>query len=157
MNYRMKFNKVGIFGCLLCFAGLFWSDYVFAGVISNWWYVINAIFWTSFLILKRKNRFKKIALFEFLAFVVMVLAYTISLPIYSYETAIRIVQSEQASVSHIKAEAPWKYRGFTDGNVYLVVFKAEEAEAFWFDPYSGNYGPYDIESRLPFLFGKDQK
>lgn len=156
MDGKKQIPAIGFFGCLLCFGGLCLSDYIFAGVISNWWYIINAIFWTSFLILGRKNgNGKKIVLFELLAFVVMVWVYYISMPIYSYETAMKIVQSEQVSVNHIKAETPWKYRGFTDGNVYLVVFEAEETEAFWFDPYSGNYGPYDIKNRLPFLFDEN--
>lgn len=132
------------------------SDYLFAGVISNWWYIINAIFWSSFLVLGKKNGIKKkIVLLELLVFAFMVLVYYTSMPLYLYETAVRTIQSEQVSVHHKKAETPWKYRGFTDGNVYLVVFEGEKPKAFWFDPYSGNYGPYDIENKLPFLFGED--
>lgn len=144
---------IGIVGCLLCFSGLLLGDYIFAGVISNWWYIINVIYWLCFLILGQKKRGKKrITLFELLLLAFMVLAYYISMPSYSYKTAMSMVRAEQVQVDNTKAEAPWKYRGFTDGKVYLIVFEAEETKAFWFDPYSGKYGPYDIEENLPFLF-----
>lgn len=145
-------GKISCIGCIVCFVGLLLCDYAFAGIIPNWWYIINAIFWCSILILGKNRQSSLIVLIELLLFVIIALMYYISVPTYSYKKAISVVQSEQVSVSHIRAEAPWKYQGFTDGDTYLIVFKGKVTEAFWFDPYNGNYGSYDIENRLPFLF-----
>ena len=156
MDNRKLASALGLAGCLVCSSGLFLTDYVFAGIISNWWYIINAIFWICVIKSGRKRGvIKKIISVELLLFIGIVLVYIKYIPIYSYEEAVSIVRSEQPSINYQKVEAPWKYRGYTDGDVYLIVFEADEPAAFWFDPYCGNYGIYNIEDRLPFLLDED--
>lgn len=139
-------------GSLISVFCLLLMDCIYAGVLSNWWYVVDFVFWVSMIAANRTVRNRKPVWIGALVFITILLIYFWKLPEYSYQGAIDVIRAENMTIGEMETERVWKYKGFTDGKTYLIVFQSEKPEAFWFNPYCGDYGTFDLASRLPFLF-----
>ena len=73
------------------------------------------------------------------------------LPNYNPEDAKKAILEEHSELADVIARDARQYKGFMDQYTYLMVFETDPLTAFWFDAYSGDYGEFDLENRLPFV------
>lgn len=150
-----KIKKFEIYGFVICSVGLILVQFYYAGIVSNLWYVINLLFWGITGIFhirfgKFKNGSKWISGL-LLVGLFIVGAFILKLPNYDPKDAKKVILEEHSELVDVIAKDARQYKGFMDHYMYLIVFETEPLTAFWFDAYSGDYGEYDIEDRLPFV------
>ena len=154
MGKKIK-SRFEILGFVICSVGLIIVQLYYAGIVSNLWYIINLLFWGITGILhiqlgKFKNGLKwrggllLVGLF-------IVVAFILRLPNYNPEDAKKAILEEHSELADVIARDARQYKGFMDQYTYLMVFETDPLTAFWFDAYSGDYGEFDLENRLPFV------
>lgn len=154
MGKKIK-SKFEIYGFVICSVGLILVQLHYAGKVSNLWYVINLLFWGITCILHIQfGEFKNGSKWRgglFLVGLFIVWAFILELPDYDPEDAKKVILEEHSELADVIARDARQYKGFMNPYTYLIVFETDPLTAFWFDAYSGDYGEYDVEDRLPFV------
>lgn len=157
--------KKGFIGLILTTIVLMMLQPVYAGVLGDSWYFLNIAFWLlSFLAFRRgKNRSelqqKLTTICVSVVGVLLGFLLVLHLPEYTYNEAIKIIQTdvpETQKYTAIHSNRYWNLaRNYETAHapysVYLIVFDSTPIQAFHFDPYSGNFAPFDIATVFPYL------
>jgi len=157
--------KKVLIGLSLTTIVLIMLESVYAGVLGNLWYFVNIVFWLLcvlvFYLGKNSSELKRkiTAICVLIVGVILGFLFVLHIPDYTYNEAIKNIQANVPETQKYTALHSRKYWNLVwdyetsrvPHSDYLIVFDSAPLQAFYFDPYRGNFALFDIATEFPYL------